>query len=161
MCNRGGAHTRASTACIAQRLLQCKVNCLIQNLENAARESVRMYNEALEEAWWDEEAKAMVDGDNTIEFDTWEPDPKLLVYPPLLDKVITIIEEYSSDCLISPDMHEDEKYIDGDDLVDRMHASSYRCTNRSIRLSSRSCSSQRVALCTLGTLRSPRRLLKE
>ena len=103
----------------------------------------------------------MVDGDNTIEFDTWEPDPKLLVYPPLLDKVITIIEEYSSDCLISPDMHEDEKYIDGDDLVDRMHASSYRCTNRSIRLSSRSCSSQRVALCTLGTLRSPRRLLKE
>ena len=100
---------------------ECKVNCLMKNLEDAARKSVRMYNEALEEAWCDEEAKAMVDGDNTIEFDTWEPDPKLLVYPPLLNKVIMIVEEYSSDCLVSPDMHEDEKYIDEDDLVDRMH----------------------------------------
>ena len=83
---------------------QCKMLCLLKNLEDAARAGAKLYNESIEVMKWVEEGRPWPTN--------WRP-----MYPPILDKVCAVIELYDSD--FDPDNYCqcDGKRIDEDEMI--------------------------------------------
>ena len=92
---------------------QCRIDCYMKNLENAARKSVQLYNLLIDAAWED-----IIKKDNTITWNDWEPE---IIQPCLLlEKVIYVVDEIAGgdfdpirDC-----EHADGHYLNEDAVVD-------------------------------------------
>lgn len=93
---------------------QCRIDCYMKNLENAARKSVQLYNLLIDAAWEDINNTWE---DNTITWDEWQPE---IMQPRLLEKVIYVVDEIAGgdfdpirDC-----EHADGHYLNEDAVVD-------------------------------------------
>ena len=90
---------------------QCKMVCLLKNLEDAARTGVKLYNDSLERAWTEEGRSWPI---------AWCGSDPRPMFPPILDKVFAVLEQYDLDC--DPDNYpqSDGMRIDEDQMIHAM-----------------------------------------